>query len=173
MMQYFSQAWNDTGLTPLEKLIWLRVCDSGMQQIVVLPLDDWMQWTGCEDVRQIVDAMQSLYDSGRLSGFGVQAPGGLYAKSRFAQELADLPSRARDPNEYRKTQISSTLRKLVFERDKYRCTYCGTHEDLTLDHIHPESKGGETTADNLCTACKSCNSSKGVKTLQEWKGAAQ
>ncbi|WP_439242405.1 HNH endonuclease [Lonepinella sp. BR2474] len=63
----------------------------------------------------------------------------------------------------KKQKIPNRLRKQVFERDEYRCVSCGTHLDLTCDHIHPESKGGETTLDNLQTMCRSCNSRKGTK----------
>nr|WP_199308394.1 HNH endonuclease signature motif containing protein [Aphanizomenon flos-aquae] len=31
---------------------------------------------------------------------------------------------------------------------------------MTYDHIHPVSKGGETTFENLCLACRSCNEFK-------------
>jgi len=50
-----------------------------------------------------------------------------------------------------------------------QCAYCGTTEDeLTLDHIVPLSQGGPHSFDNLCVACRSCNSSKGAKKLIEW-----
>ena len=29
----------------------------------------------------------------------------------------------------------------VFLRDGFKCTYCGSHEDLTFDHLIPRSKG--------------------------------
>ena len=61
-----------------------------------------------------------------------------------------------------KERISRNLSKAVFERDKYRCVHCGTHKNLTVDHIYPESKGGETSLENSQTLCKSCNSKKGV-----------
>jgi Pyruvate/2-oxoacid:ferredoxin oxidoreductase delta subunit len=64
---------------------------------------------------------------------------------------------------YRKKVISQKLRTAVFERDLYRCVRCKTHLDLCADHIVPESKGGETSIDNLQTLCRSCNSSKGVR----------
>lgn len=64
----------------------------------------------------------------------------------------------------RKAVISQSLRTEVFERDAYRCKHCGTHKKLSVDHIHPESKGGSTTLDNLQTLCRTCNSIKGVKT---------
>ena len=63
-----------------------------------------------------------------------------------------------------KKGIPRHLSKQVFERDKYRCKHCDSHLDLSVDHIHPEVKGGETTLDNLQTLCLSCNSKKGVKT---------
>jgi len=62
----------------------------------------------------------------------------------------------------RKAVISQELRTRVFERDAYRCLRCGTHLNLTADHIHPESMGGETVFENLQTLCRSCNSKKGT-----------
>lgn len=49
-----------------------------------------------------------------------------------------------------------------------RCNYCGTSDNLTLDHILPKYEGGKDDAENLILACKSCNSSKGKKDLMEW-----
>ena len=33
----------------------------------------------------------------------------------------------------------------VFLRDKFVCQYCGSHSDLTFDHLIPRSPGGQTT----------------------------
>lgn len=49
----------------------------------------------------------------------------------------------------------------VFKRDAHKCQYCGTKNDLTLDHLIPKSKGGKTTWKNIVTACKKCNAKKG------------
>ena len=56
----------------------------------------------------------------------------------------------------------------VWERDGEVCTYCGSTEDLTLDHVVPLSRGGTHALANLRVACRSCNSSKGAKELDEW-----
>ena len=58
-------------------------------------------------------------------------------------------------------------RQNIFKRDGHRCQYCGTAEELTLDHVMPKSRGGKTNWDNLTTACKRCNSRKGDFTPEE------
>jgi 5-methylcytosine-specific restriction endonuclease McrA len=58
-------------------------------------------------------------------------------------------------------------RQNVFKRDSFECQYCGTHKDLTLDHVTPSSKGGQHTWINLVTACKSCNTRKGDYTPED------
>lgn len=58
----------------------------------------------------------------------------------------------------------------VFARDQYICAYCGNDfqkKKLSIDHILPSSRGGETTWTNCITACTRCNMRKGDKTLDE------
>jgi len=57
----------------------------------------------------------------------------------------------------------------VFIRDKYTCQYCGSKENLTIDHVIPISKGGTTCFENCVTCCKSCNILKGSKQLKDTK----
>jgi len=51
----------------------------------------------------------------------------------------------------------------VFLRDRFTCQYCGTREELTFDHLIPRSRGGQTTWENVVTACAPCNLKKGGK----------
>lgn len=61
----------------------------------------------------------------------------------------------------RKAQIPGDIRDKVLKRDGYRCRYCGSGTGtLHMDHVYPESKGGETTISNLVTACARCNTKK-------------
>lgn len=60
-------------------------------------------------------------------------------------------------------QISKKVRFEVFKRDLFKCAYCGRTPPavvLHVDHIHPVSKGGKNTQDNLITACLDCNLGK-------------
>ena len=64
---------------------------------------------------------------------------------------------------YVKARIPPDLRMAVLKRDGFRCVNCDAVEDLMADHVFPESKGGETTFENLQCLCRPCNSQKGSK----------
>lgn len=59
---------------------------------------------------------------------------------------------------YRNVMLS---RQNVFKRDGNQCVYCSSHKELTVDHVVPKSRGGQTSWTNLVTACRKCNSRKG------------
>lgn len=63
----------------------------------------------------------------------------------------------------KKHKISANLRLKVYARDGYKCLHCGGNDDLTCDHVIPESRNGPTTLENLQTLCRKCNNAKGVK----------
>ena len=59
-------------------------------------------------------------------------------------------------------------RRALFARDGWKCVYCGTAAGrLTLDHVVPRSKGGESIWENVVTACAPCNLHKGDRSLEE------
>lgn len=51
----------------------------------------------------------------------------------------------------------------VYRRDGGRCVYCGSVENLHLDHIIPFSRGGATNVENLQLLCQKCNLEKSNK----------
>lgn len=90
----------------------------------------------------------------------------LRSESRNLNECAlDGPSptaRVTKDGHIRKS-ISSPKRLRVYKKDGYKCVSCGTSEDLSVDHIHPVSRGGSNDMANLQTMCLPCNMSKGAK----------
>ncbi len=51
----------------------------------------------------------------------------------------------------------------LFERDHYRCQYCGNHfpeHQLNMDHVIPRASGGRTSWENIVTSCIPCNTRK-------------
>lgn len=66
----------------------------------------------------------------------------------------------------RRRQVSGNVRAMVYARDGLRCVECGVTERLTIDHIHPVSKGGTNDPINLQTLCHRCNSRKSDSTAR-------
>jgi 5-methylcytosine-specific restriction endonuclease McrA len=61
-------------------------------------------------------------------------------------------------------------RRALFARDGWRCVYCGTSGGrLTLDHVVPRSRGGDSVWENVVTSCATCNHKKGNRLLHEAK----
>jgi len=61
------------------------------------------------------------------------------------------------------------LRFEVFKRDAFTCQYCGAQPPavvLVVDHVVPYAGGGETSIENLVTACEPCNQGKSNRPLE-------
>lgn len=73
--------------------------------------------------------------------------------------------------------ISTSKARKIREAAGNRCTYCEhvfvdepRHpKAMTVDHVHPVSRGGTNADDNLVAACWECNRSKSDRLLHEWK----
>lgn len=60
-------------------------------------------------------------------------------------------------------------RRALFARDGWRCQYCGSDGKLTLDHVMPRSRGGQSIWENVVASCAPCNMRKGNRTPEEVK----
>lgn len=61
--------------------------------------------------------------------------------------------------------IPESLKAQIRDCDRQQCCYCLTSEansgpPMSFDHIHPQSKGGATSFENVCLACRSCDEYK-------------
>jgi 5-methylcytosine-specific restriction endonuclease McrA len=88
-----------------------------------------------------------------------------------ARQAISLPSVIR-LLEYRRIphQPRSLSRKNILMRDRYACQYCHKSvpaSELTLDHVIPRSRGGDSSWENLVACCHHCNNKKGSRTPDE------
>ena len=67
------------------------------------------------------------------------------------------------PEANKRPPIPKEVVDVVWRRDGGKCVYCGSTENLQLDHIIPFSKGGATTVENLQLLCQKCNLQKSNK----------
>jgi len=62
-----------------------------------------------------------------------------------------------------------TTRLALYLRDGLACVWCeaGIEDgvELSLDHLVPVARGGTNQTSNLLTACRSCNSRRGHKSV--------
>ena len=124
----------------------------------------------------------------------VNVENGQYATYDFVswREVSEFRARFKGPNEdwirtvHFEIQVPRIIRLLIYEklpkqtvkfnrrnifaRDSNRCQYCGRKfatQDLSLDHVVPRSRGGQSTWANIVCACLKCNVRKGGRTPRE------
>jgi 5-methylcytosine-specific restriction endonuclease McrA len=71
----------------------------------------------------------------------------------------------------REAEGSFTGKEFIQKCEEYhnKCAYCGAENiTLTVDHIIPLSKGGSNYISNIVPACRSCNSRKRDKDLEDF-----
>jgi 5-methylcytosine-specific restriction endonuclease McrA len=67
-------------------------------------------------------------------------------------------------------QARALSRKNILMRDRFTCQYCSRtlpSGELTLDHVLPRSRAGESAWENLVACCHACNNRKGSRTPEE------
>lgn len=103
---------------------------------------------------------------------------GVAAAEEEYHEFVHSPSRAISVPavirllEYRRIphQTRALSRKNILIRDRNTCQYCERvlpSAELTLDHVTPRSRGGESNWENLVACCHRCNNRKGSRLPEE------
>jgi hypothetical protein len=146
----------------------LRMSTSGMQVVV-------RSSRGAETIsgQQVRDTLTSLQSMGAIRKEGEpNRDGTLYrifipdeieacrkfrAERTAAEPKAEVLENEADYYNVRENRIK------IYERDEYKCRYCGkqlTRFTATIDHVKPVAEEGDNSFDNLVTACLDCNSRK-------------
>lgn len=87
-------------------------------------------------------------------------------KNNTALFIANSRSRrARQLNAEHNLVTKSEIEKLR----NSNCVYCGSNEQIEIDHIQPLNRGGRHSIGNLVPACLKCNRSKKDLWLMEWR----
>jgi 5-methylcytosine-specific restriction endonuclease McrA len=80
-------------------------------------------------------------------------------------EVIRLVTYVRVPRDIHRRRIT---RRAVLARDEWVCQYCGSDRPgLTVDHVIPRSRGGESVWENIVAACAACNRRKGNRMPHE------
>ncbi len=80
-------------------------------------------------------------------------------------EVIRLVTFVRVPRDIHRRRIT---RRAVLARDGWTCQYCGSSRPgLTVDHVIPRSRGGESVWENIVASCAPCNRKKGNRLPRE------
>lgn len=152
-------------LSPLEDIAYRRLLDLCYITEAPLPVDV----AACARLIRMRDNEAEIAQV--LKEFFVQTDDG-WENSRCNREIEVARRRAAAFAELRLRGYHAH-REFVLDRDAHTCVYCGVSGvSLQLDHVIPRSRGGADTPDNLVACCKSCNSSKGARTPDEWRAGS-
>lgn len=108
-----------------------------------------------------------MQDNGWLRGLYVCAAGHRWTCGWSVRDRNPPYDRRSYPRRLKPHKRSKLPFRAVWDRDNWECRNCGTHCDLTVDHIVPLARGGTDDLDNLQTLCRSCNSRKGASVSLE------
>jgi len=161
----------------VQAYVWAMGQNAGgpLEKLVLLTLADWAAMDGVwqfndEKLTAFCECSSANLESAihtlQLRGLLVAVGGAL----QIAYSEGGEPRRGTTGG-IRKWSISKARRFAIYSRDGHCCIYCGSEENLSIDHIVPRSKGGTDDEQNLATACRSCNSSKRDRDLIDWRGA--
>jgi 5-methylcytosine-specific restriction endonuclease McrA len=74
--------------------------------------------------------------------------------------------RRRRPGQVRRVRRrkvwSDAERQEIMARSDGACVFCGSQDQLEIDHIIPFSRGGACSVDNAQILCRPCNARKGA-----------
>jgi hypothetical protein len=90
---------------------------------------------------------------------------GIRARQLNAEEpvIVQLLANVRVPR-----MVLRPTRANIMLRDEDTCQYCGKRSrELTLDHVIPRSRGGQSSWENLVACCRACNGRKGNRYLKD------
>lgn len=84
-----------------------------------------------------------------------------YEAAAATDALTEAVAEGTMPKKRATAKISPAKRMAVYARDAFKCVSCGTHKNLTVDHMKPRVHGGSNDYKNLQTMCEGCNRRKG------------
>lgn len=108
-----------------------------------------------------------------------------YAKQNakpYDSEMAEIRKRWRNKNKalmaaYQRARTAAKKgngRYAITRKDLQKlyaqpCIYCGSKQNIEIDHVIPIARGGTHGIGNLTSACRKCNRSRQDKLIMEWR----
>lgn len=110
----------------------------------------------------------SVYEWRLCVGVNGQERKSFHAERHAKAKLVGLPAKPQKKAAKGYGKEWAATRAKVFALKGAQCVYCG--DDAShVDHQTPKARGGTDDLSNLVPCCMSCNISKGMMTVEEWR----
>ena len=131
-----------------------------------------IEWIGYQDAVRLIVLGQVRYALGRVLYHLHGGINSLTGRRTVIPINAIVATHGSHPDAHRfyGRYTPPLSNRALFRRDENICLYCGNqfqHGDLSRDHVHPLSQGGQDIWANVVTACKRCNNHKGSRTPEQ------
>lgn len=127
---------------------------------------DWTPLNFVSSIRAL-----NLLFKGRAEIIEVDGPSIWEEGIRTSTKSFQAPATIRLLSRVKQRWTTPRFRKVaLFNRDDWRCQYCGIFLEkstISIDHVIPRCRGGETSWKNCVSSCMKCNVKKGSKTPAE------
>ncbi|MFA5240287.1 MAG: type II CRISPR RNA-guided endonuclease Cas9, partial [Phycisphaerae bacterium] len=129
---------------------------------------------GCKPERVVVELAREARQSARVRNKKLKE------NREREKERKEVINKFNLEKETKTQQKKAVDRVLLCREQKFRCAYCGDEKDtisearaakgdgVEMDHVIPESRGGNSYLSNLVLCHTKCNRGKGNKTPIEW-----
>lgn len=164
-------AFRDEALSERMALVWLAM----RGRIIKVTIPDLAMGWFCAE-RRAAAIIKRLVKIDAISVHGGGAVRTIFIKTNLVQTCGlGATSRARFLHtkggaKWRGGALPGAVRKAVIARDGQACAYCGdTDGPFHIDHVKAVALGGLDDISNLTVACRTCNLSKGGKSIKDWQ----
>jgi len=103
--------------------------------------------------KQVVEYIKETFDDYTIQGIALD----------LEDHLRNNIKKEYTPLQLKRMEFNRMNKRVILERDAYRCKQCGSYKNLHVDHIIPLSRGGTNDDTNLQTLCGLCNLRKSNK----------
>jgi 5-methylcytosine-specific restriction endonuclease McrA len=152
--------------------IWAALLENASESPIRGQLSGWNSEdvAACFNVTlETVEAVCNAMQHKTLTGEAIKAWDTRQVKRERDDDSSDRVARYRDRVRENGGTVGGYLRhySALLERDGRKCVYCLAAKNLCIDHMIPICQGGDDEIDNLCIACRACNSGKSGRRPEE------
>lgn len=166
-MAAFSYAYSEAGIADAtEKLCFMAIGDCTDEEGYSQVTPSFIAAVACCPVEEVPVHLASLQSQGHIQVVAGNFQDCLLIRVEEIARRYEVEPRVKATVK----PVPWRIRQAVYARDGYECAYCGKETDdvsRSLDHIMPQSRGGEHTLENLVVCCRRCNSAKRDRTPEE------